>query len=364
MKIKSGTAENALGTLKTIGGAATLVTAARAAHRTVGAMLRSSSSKENRPGKLLLPVRLLLAGGLTKTGFLMGGQGMVALGEGLEKAFAAGKALLAPQEEPITEEPIAEEPIAEEPIAEEPIAEEPITEEPITEEPIAEEPIAEEPVVEAMAAVAVTEPAAEESVEEGEEPDGALEYIDVMAEPERYRAMQDRADAGEVQLVTRYRRSYTARLCQSRETVQEYYNGIKNALFRYKGVKNRVSWGLESFNQGRTHVAKIDMKPSTLYLYLALNPAELGETKYEVKDVSDKKKFETVPLLIKVRGDRKYKYALELIDRLCGEQMMLPPNKKFAETDYRLPYQTVEELVEGGQIRMLVAEIPVQPEEA
>ena len=396
---------------------------ADSARKTIGSLLSPAKPKGQSGVRAPGLGGIILASSVAGIGMRLGAQGLVALGEGLEKFMDTVKSpkvhpeqpeasepetedyaaeTASPAEEPIEEETPAEEPIAEEPTEEEapieePIAEEPTEEEAPIEEPIAEEPVAEDYAVETMAPAeepvakeapaeepiaeeavseeAVTEPVAAEPVAEESESDAeesedtlpeeveALEFIDVMEEPERYREMQEREELGQVRLVARYRRSFESRLIQSKESLQTYYNGIKNTFFRYKGVKGRVSWSMESFNQGRNHVGKVDMKRSTLYLYLALNPAELGETKYEVLDVSDKKKFATVPALIKIRGERKYKYALELIDKLCGEQMTLPPNKKFEETDYRRAYQSLEELVESGLIRMQVAEIPVTAEQ-
>ena len=331
--------------------------------------------------------RFLITGDATFA-LKMNGQVLFALGEGLERFVGGGRKAATPKEEPVTEEvaeepaeePVAEE-VAEEP-AEEPVAEE-VAEEP-AEEPVAEEvaeepaeePVAEEvaeepaeePAVEVMAPVSAPASVAETSDEEGGDDLGfggeTLEYIDVKDEPEAYAALLAQAEAGEVQLVTRYRRSYESRLIQSKDPMQDYYSGIKNALLSYKGVKSRVSWANEKFHQGRNHIAKIIVKTSSLYIYLAVDPATLAGTKYEsaINDMSDKKKFETTPTLLKIKGERKYKYALELIETICRDNLQLPPNKKFVETDYKRPAQTDEELVETGAVRKLVAGVPNAPE--
>lgn len=184
-----------------------------------------------------------------------------------------------------------------------------------------------------------------------------LKYIDVKAQPDEYAALLEQERNGEIRIVTRYRKSFESRLVQSQGSVQEYYNAIKNALLAHKGIKNRVSWNYEAFNRGRAHVAKINAKTKTLYLYLALDPAELADTKYGIIDVSSKKKYASVPVLMKIKGERKFKYALELIEKLCEEKMELP-KLDVAEVDYRLPYQTVEEMVESGLLKMLVAGVP------
>ena len=223
----------------------------------------------------------------------------------------------------------------------------------------------EEPAVEAFAEV--TEVAEDDNDNDNDDDDDdsfggfgslPLNYIDAIEDAEQYLAMLEQERRGEIRIVTRYRKSYQARLVQSQGNVMEYYNIIKNLLLAYKGVKNRISWNYEAFNRGRVHVAKIIAKTKTLYLYLALDPAELADSKYGIVDVSDKKKYASVPVLMKIKGDRKFKYALELIDKLCGENLQLP-KKEAEEVDYRIPYQTTEELVQSGLVKKMVASVPV-----
>ena len=188
-----------------------------------------------------------------------------------------------------------------------------------------------------------------------------LDYIDAIADADRYAEMLAQESRGEVQLVTRYRRSYLSRLAQSQGSIQEYYNAIKNLLLSYKGVKCRTSWNFESFNVGRTPLAKFNAKTRTLYVYIAFSPEELVDSKYNFTDMSAKKKYAAVPVLIKVKGERKFKHALELITMLCEEKLQLPKKKNFEEVDYKMPFKTTEELVNEGIIKKMVAAIPVGP---
>ena len=260
---------------------------------------------------------------------------------------------------------LMEEPVA--PVAEEPVAEEPVEEIVLEEEPVVEPEIVEEPVVETFAAV--TEPVAEtEDEDEDESFDGidtaGLEFIDVMENPDRYREMLEMEARGEVRLVSRYRRSSRSRMIQSREPVQEYYSILKNALLSYKGVKSRLSWDYDSFNKGRAKVAKITAKTRTLYLYLAIDPATLQDTKYFFDDMSAKKKYAEVPVLLKIRGERKLKHALELIEKVCGEQLQLPPVKDFLAEDYTEAYRDTATLVGEGLVKQFTAAVPVVAVEA
>ena len=219
----------------------------------------------------------------------------------------------------------------------------------------------EEPAIETVA------PVVEEATGEDEDEEesfgfstAGLEFFDAMENPERYEDLQSQEKEGLVQIVTRYRRSFMSRLVQSQGDVQAYYGEIKNKLLSYKGVKGRISWGNESFNKGRNYIAKVNAKSKTLYLYLALDPATLEEGAYNFEDMSGKKKYENVPVLIKIKGPRKLKYALELIDKICNDNLALPAVKNFEPVDYTVPYWTTEELVKTGLVKKMVAGMPVQ----
>lgn len=289
------------------------------------------------------------------SGILLAGDFIPTLAQAIDRAWAKKEDVAEEELEEVVEE-VTEEDV-QEPVEE--VVEE--TAEEVVEEPAPEEAPAEEPVVETIAGV--EEPAVEEEEEEEETfgfSTAGLDFFDVMEKPEEYSALQDKEAAGEIQIVTRYRRSFMSRLVQAQGDVQAYYTEVKNKLLSYKGVKGRVSWGNESFNKGRTYIAKVNAKSKTLYLYLALDPATLEEGTYNFEDVSDKKKYENVPVLIKIKGPRKLKYALELIDRICNDNLALPAAKNFAPVDYSMPYWSTEELVKTGLIKKLVAGVPVQ----
>jgi len=226
------------------------------------------------------------------------------------------------------------------------------------EEPKEEEP-KEEEAVEAFAPVAV----AEESEEEEETAPNlrGLVYVDVVKNPEEYGMMLMKEKAGEGVVVYRYRKSYLAKLALADGKIGEYYSTVKNALLRFKGVKARKSWNYEAFNQGRNQIAKVIPNGKTLYLYLAIDPKTLEGTKYGAIDVSEKKKFEVTPSLMKIRGDRKLKFALELIEKVCGEQLGLKPTDK-PDENYKPANQTAEKLFDSGLIRKMAALAPLPKE--
>jgi hypothetical protein len=148
----------------------------------------------------------------------------------------------------------------------------------------------------------------------------------------------------------RYRRSYTARLIQSSDSLKDAYNTVKNELLSYKKLKARTSWSAESFNAGRVKCAKLAIRGKALWLYLNLDPKAYEETKYRFVDNSAKPKYKDVPFAIKLKSARSIKYAKELITAMM-ENLLIARIEREAE-DYRMPYEDNLALVDKELIRV------------
>ena len=286
-----------------------------------------------------------------------------AAAEAAEQAAAEEAAAKEAAEEPVAEE--AAEEAAEEPAAEEAATEE-ATEEPVAEEAAAEE-AAEEPVAEEAAAEEVAEePVAEETVEEEtvEEPaddtaaaeaEGAADMpiaaVAPKAKPDRVVIAE--TDANGNVIYSAYKKSFTARVIQSPEEVQDRYEILKNALLSYKKVNSRVSWSYDSFKSGRKQLAKFAIRGKSLCLFLALDPSTLEDSKYNIANVGTSKKYETVPCRLRLSSKRSIKWGLELIEKLA-EQEGLVKNPKYKEKSWKLENETTESLIEKGLIKKIV----------
>lgn len=150
----------------------------------------------------------------------------------------------------------------------------------------------------------------------------------------------------------RYRRSFMSKIVQSADSTKSYYAEIKNKLLSYKNVKSRTSWSFESFNFGRKKMAKLNVKGKTLVLHLALDPAEYVDTKYHIRDMSDKAKYAAVPATVRVKSPRACKFAIELIEQLM-EKNEVQLNAKYVEQDFHLEYRDSETLVQEGLIKVV-----------
>lgn len=164
----------------------------------------------------------------------------------------------------------------------------------------------------------------------------------IAEEEERRRAME----ALRRHVTVQYKRSFLARYTQSPEILQDYYTEIKNYLLSYSGVKSRISWSKDSFYLGKVCVAKIDVRGKTLYLYIALDPDSL-ESKYHAASVGG-----SCPTLIKIKSERKKKYAKELIARAM--KALGATAESIPSTDYHIPYEDDDALIAEGLIKYVL----------
>ena len=161
-----------------------------------------------------------------------------------------------------------------------------------------------------------------------------------------------RVDNGKVLVKVRYNRSYTAKIIQGDDKLKNYYTAIRNELESY-GVHTRISWRYETFRLGRKLLARLAVRGKTLGLYLALDPNEYADTKYKINDVSAIAKNADVPLLYKIKNDRRCKYAKDLIFAVMWKNGVTA--KEVPAEDYaaKYPYEKTEPLIRRGLIKLL-----------
>ena len=182
------------------------------------------------------------------------------------------------------------------------------------------------------------------------EPQAEETYTVEINRESEYMEQQNIPTVSSKKIDVNYRWSFTARLHKAPKEIAAYYTQIKNAFLQYKKVKSRISWGCDTINYGRETLAKIVMMQKSMYVYLALDPKEYENTKYFFKDISDKKKFEKVPMRIKVRSERGVRYVLELIEKFV-QKYDLKPSKTFVAGNYALPNRSLEWLLKNGLVK-------------
>jgi ribosomal protein L15 len=157
--------------------------------------------------------------------------------------------------------------------------------------------------------------------------------------------------AGEA-YVTRYRKSFTARLIQSRDESKEYYSNLKNDVLSYAGTSSEVSWNYDCITVDGKAVIKFDVRGKTLNVYYDLVPEEYENSKYHVER-SLIKKCADVPCRYRIKSPRREKFAMELIAEVLAKYNLVRGRTR--RKDYILPYAPTPVLVERGLAKEYLA---------
>lgn len=129
------------------------------------------------------------------------------------------------------------------------------------------------------------------------------------------------------------KRTFAEKMLEADDENKAIYNMLKNEIMSYKKVSNRLTKTIDIFKFKGTYLAKISIAGKTVKLHLALDPNEYAATKYHQQDLGEKKKYEFVPLALKVKSDRSKKYAVELIEDVM-QKAGLVKNDKYEAVDY------------------------------
>ncbi len=215
------------------------------------------------------------------------------------------------------------------------------SEEEIVEEEAQEEAPVEEAVVEEEAP-AEEEAEDEDEAEDEEEAEEEDDNDDVEDDGTEVEEIQHSKEAGVIvqdfQVVDaegkpkKIKRRFNSRMMFAPYETKEYYNEIKNYLQMYR-AKGRISSRCESYRY-KGLVAKVALGGKSIKVFLAIDPSFIDENpKYHLKNVSDKKQYKDVPVMIKVRSDRALKYFKELVDYMMANRLV-KPKRNYTPVNY------------------------------
>ncbi|MCR4899045.1 MAG: hypothetical protein K5892_07500 [Acholeplasmatales bacterium] len=238
-----------------------------------------------------------------------------------------------PQEEVVEEEVVEEEPQEEEIVEEEVVEEEP-QEEVQEEQP--EEVV--EQASEETEAEADDEEADDEEEDEDDDDDEEAEE-EVEEKPEHVKTKEEQIITQDFQIVDqntgevkKIKRRFISKMMYAPYETKEYYNEIKNTLLSYR-CKPRQSSRYETYRY-KGLIAKVTLGGKAIKVYLALDPTFVEENpKYHLKDMSAKKQYKDVPVMIRVKSDRALKYFKEIVEILMTNRGV-KPKKNFEAQNY------------------------------
>ena len=149
--------------------------------------------------------------------------------------------------------------------------------------------------------------------------------------------------------VAKYKKSFVAKLSLSSDDTLAYYSDLKNELLSYKKIKERTSWGYETFRRGRKLIAKLAVRGKTLRLYVALDPSNFEKA----IDVSHVKSHASVPCLLKIKNPRRLGYAKALISLAMQEAEIARKEIEYVDYTETFVYRDLESLIAAGLIKVL-----------
>lgn len=149
--------------------------------------------------------------------------------------------------------------------------------------------------------------------------------------------------------VAKYKKSFVAKLSLLSDDTLAYYSDLKNELLSYKKIKERTSWGYETFRRGRKLIAKLAVRGKTLRLYVALDPSNFEKA----IDVSHVKSHASVPCLLKIKNPRRLGYAKALISLAMQEAEVARKEIEYVDYTETFVYRDLESLIAAGLIKVL-----------
>ena len=236
------------------------------------------------------------------------------------------------------EEEVEEEVVEEEP--QEEVVYEEVVEEEQPEEVVYEEVVEEVPAEEEVVEEEQPEEEEEAEDEEEEEDDAEDEYEEVEGEEieelpvtkESQVIVQDFQIVDEEGKPKKIKRRFNSKMMFAPYETKEYYNEIKNYLQMYR-AKGRYSARCESYRY-KGLVAKVALGGKSIKVFLAIDPSFIDENpKYHLKNVSEKKQYAEVPVMMKVRSARALKYFKELVDYMMANRLV-KPKRNYTPVNY------------------------------
>ena len=175
-------------------------------------------------------------------------------------------------------------------------------------------------------------------------------------EPELVEAEIAVADGDDAEMVTRYKRSFRAKIIESADAVKENYFALKNALLSYAGVNSQISWSNDRFFMAGETVARISVRGKTLCLYLDLDPAAYPASIYHQRAVGDTKQYEKTPMMVKVKSATALKRALQLVAILMERLGTVSIERAPVDYAEEFAFRSQEELIQEGLIKTSLVE--------
>lgn len=151
-----------------------------------------------------------------------------------------------------------------------------------------------------------------------------------------------------------YKKSFAAKMILAQNDSLNFYQDLKDACAKRKGIANRLSFEKETIKFGKTKIGMMKIARKNISLYLAIDPKTLEGTKYKFEDVSDKKSYVDYPTKLNLKSKRSVKYAIELLEKLFNQYKAKEIEGKNIDYKSLFYYRDFDELLKEGFIKKYV----------
>lgn len=150
----------------------------------------------------------------------------------------------------------------------------------------------------------------------------------------------------------RYSYGFEAKLRSADPETKDFYTAFLNEVASYKGISVSPSYRKLRIYKGRNTLAVMLFRGKKLCVALALDPAQFAETKYHGEDMSEIKRFEKTPMLMRFTSARKLEYTKFLFGLLAETEGVLKGDA--VQTEYDLEEQNRDEMFAANIMRIIV----------
>ena len=152
-----------------------------------------------------------------------------------------------------------------------------------------------------------------------------------------------------------YSKNVLRKLKTSSPRVQGFYSDLRNELGQYPDFKFKSTNSGDTYSFKGKVVLKVTVFPRALKIYFALDPKKYEVKKYHHKDMSELKRYESIPLMMRASSDRSFKYILDLSKDLIKELGL--KKEKINQVNFKDDFKTTSKdlLIELGGEELLRA---------
>lgn len=124
----------------------------------------------------------------------------------------------------------------------------------------------------------------------------------------------------------------TLRLKMALDRVKVYYQDLRNYLAKFSNLSFRSNKSGDVYLVKNKVLFRVTVFSRALKVYFALNPKAV-DPKYHTVNMKKVKKYEAIPVMLRVSSDRSFKYLLELVE-MVAKKHKLKDSGKVYENDY------------------------------